>query len=105
MAKYFGEIGFSITTETKPGVWTEEITTRNYSGDVIRQSYRWQNSQNVNDDLNISNRISIVMDNFAVENVGAMKYATFMKSKWKITEVEVEYPRLILSLGGLYNEE
>ena len=105
MAKYFGEIGFSMTPETKPGVWTEEITTRNYSGDVIRQSYRWQNSQNINDDLNISNRISIVMDNFAVENVGAMKYATFMNSKWKIAEVEVEYPRLILSLGGLYNEE
>ena len=104
MAKYYGEIGFSITSETVPGVWTEEITTRNYPGDVIRNSYRWQNSGNLNDDINISNRISIIMDQFAVENVGNMRYATYMNSKWKITDVEVEYPRLILTLGGVYNE-
>lgn len=103
MAKYYGTLGFSISTETRPGVWTEGITTRNYSGDVIRQSYRWQNSNKVVEDLNISNRISIVMDNFVKDNLGALKYATYMGSNWKITDVEVEYPRLILTLGGLYN--
>ena len=28
MAKYYGEIGFSETTETSPGVWTEDIVKR-----------------------------------------------------------------------------
>jgi hypothetical protein len=32
-----------------------------------------------------------------------MLYVEFMGTKWKITNVEVQYPRLILSVGGVYN--
>lgn len=105
MAKYYGEIGFSITEEVRPGVWKDEIQTRNYAGDLIKATYNWQNSGYVNDNINISNRISIIADRFAEENMGAIKYATYAGQKWKITSVEVEYPRLILSIGGLYHGE
>lgn len=104
MAKWFGEIGFGETTETSPGVWTETTTSRNYYGDLIRNSRRLQtSSEKVNDDLNISNQLSIVADPYATENFHMMRYATVMGSKWKITDVEVQYPRLILTLGGVYN--
>lgn len=104
MAKYYGAIGYAETVETKPGVWKEQITERMYSGDLLRNSRRFQSSDKLNDDLNISNEISIVADPYANQNFHLMRYAEFMGTKWKITDIEVEYPRLRLTLGGVYNE-
>lgn len=105
MAKWFGKIGFAETVETEPGVWKNQITTHEYYGDLIRNSRRLQTTADkVNDDINISNQLSIVADPYANENFHAMRYAEFMGSKWKITDVEVQYPRLILTLGGVWNE-
>lgn len=103
MAKFYGTIGYAKTVETMPGVWTEQITERDYYGDVIRNSRRLQSSDKVNDDINISNQISIVADPYAINNFHSMRYAEFMGAKWKISDVEVQYPRLLLTLGGLYN--
>ena len=105
MAKWFGIVGYGITVETKPGVWTEKIVKRDYYGDLIRNSRRLQSSsEKVNDDLTISNQLSIVSDPYAYENFHSMRYVKFMGAKWKVTDVEVQYPRLILTLGGVYNE-
>lgn len=105
MAKWFGKIGFAETAETKPGVWKEQITEREYYGDVIRNSRRLQSSsEKINDDLNISNQISIVADPYANEHFYSMRYAEFSGAKWKVTDVEVQYPRLTLTLGGVWNE-
>jgi hypothetical protein len=101
--KWFGTIGYAETVETKPGVWKEQVTERDYFGDVIRNSRRLQTGDKVNDDVNISNEISIVSDPYANENFHSMRYATFMGTKWKVSDVEVQYPRLILTLGGAYN--
>lgn len=103
MAKFYGTIGYAKTVETMPGVWTEQITERDYYGDVIRNSRRLQSSDKVNDDISISNQISIVADPYAINNFHSMRYAEFMGAKWKISDVEVQYPRLLLTLGGLYN--
>ena len=105
MAKWYGEIGFAETVETKPGVWVEQITSRNYYGDTIRNSRRLQSANQLNDNINISNQISIVADPYANNNFHSMRYAEFMGTKWKISDVEVQYPRLILTLGGVYNVE
>lgn len=104
MAKYFGEIGFSITEETRPGVWEPQIEVKEYYGDVLKVSRRWQNGESINDDISVSNRISILADPFAFENFQCIKWLKWQKQKWIVSEVEVEYPRLILSLGGIYNE-
>lgn len=103
MAKFFGPIGFATTVETRPGVWTEKIVERNYRGDVIRNTRRLQTADQVNDDINISNEISIVADPFANGNFHSMRYIGFVGAKWKISSVEVKYPRLILTLGGVWN--
>lgn len=105
MAKWYGEIGYAITKETAPGVYKDTIETRNYYGDLTRNTRRLQSAGKVNDDINISNEISIIADQFAYYNFHAMRYLEFMGAKWKITNVEVQHPRLILSIGGLYNGE
>lgn len=104
MAKYFGSIGYADTTEVSPGVFQEQITSRDYYGDVIRNNRRLENADKVNDDINITNQISIVSDSYAVNNFWNIRYATFMGQKWKVKDAVVEYPRIILTLGGLYHD-
>lgn len=103
MAKYCGKIGFATTVESVPGNWTEQITERTYYGDLIRNSRKLQSSGNQNDNIIISNEISIVADPFAKENFHAIRYAEYIGTKWKVSSVDVQYPRLVLSLGEVYN--
>lgn len=104
MPKFCGVIGFAVSEDKSPGVWVNRIIERTYYGDLIRNTRRLQTADKVNDDVTISNEISIVSDPYASENFHAMRYAEFMGTKWKITNVDVQYPRLILTLGGIYNE-
>ena len=104
MAKFYGKIGYIKTAETRPGIWEEQSTERSYFGDTIRNQKKWDNSSNINDNINVSNEISIVADPYALENLGNIKYVYFMGAKWKVSDIDVQYPRLILSIGGLYNE-
>lgn len=104
MAKFYGPIGFSDTIETSPGVWEEKIVEHSYFGDLTRNTSRYQQSGGVNDNITINNSISIIADPYATTNFQKMKYVEFLGAKWKITNVEVQYPRLILTIGGEYNE-
>lgn len=104
MAKWYGVIGYAETVETVPGVWKEQITKRNYYGDLTRNTRRLQTADKINDDINITNELSIVADPYAMNNFHSMRYAEFMGAKWKINNVEVQYPRLVLALGGVWNE-
>lgn len=101
--KWFGTVGYANAVETKPGVWKDEIVEREYFGDMTRNTRRLQSAEQLNDNIDISNEISIVSDPYANKNFHSMRYATYMGTKWKITSVEVQYPRLILSLGGVWN--
>lgn len=104
MAKWFGVIGFAVSEETYPGVWEDKITEREYYGDVIRNTRRLQTADKLNDNISVSNEISILADPFAYQNFHSMRYIGFMGTKWKIETVDVQYPRLMLSLGGVFNE-
>lgn len=104
MAKYYGKIGYANSVEVKPGVWQKQITEREYFGDVNRVSRRLQSSGNLNDNIVIANEVSIVADPFAYDNFHSILYLEYLGVRWKISNVEVQYPRLILSLGEVYNE-
>ena len=104
MAKFYGSVGYADIVETAPGVWQERVIEHNYSGDLIRNTRQLQSGEALNDNINIANEISILADPFARQNFHKMRYVVFMGSKWKISKVEVNYPRLILTIGGLYNE-
>lgn len=103
MAKYYGKIGFRVTNEVKPGIFKEQITEREYFGDVVRVARRLQTADKVNDDITLTHDVSIIADPFAYNNFQSIIYLTYLGQKWKVTNVEVLYPRLSLSLGGLYN--
>lgn len=104
MAKWHGTIGYVKTEETSPGIYSEVVTERNYYGDIIRDNKRWSpNSNSTNEDLTLNAQFSIVADSFARENLGYIKYVVYMGTKWKITSIDPQFPRLILAVGGVYN--
>lgn len=103
MAKWYGKIGFCVTEETEPGIWEDTVVEKSYYGDLLSDFRKLQNSGGVNDDINIANKISIISDLFVNQNFQSIYYVEFMGTKWKVTNVEVLYPRLILTLGGVYN--
>lgn len=105
MAKYCGIIGFSNTSnsEERPDVWTDTPVKKKYYGDIIKNYKRNEQGLGVNDNITINNQISILADPYARENFHNMLFAEFMGTFWKVSSVEVQYPRLIISLGGIYN--
>lgn len=105
MGKFYGEIGYAETVETAPGVWQERITKRQYSGDVVRNTSKMREGENLNDNLVLDNKLSIVADPFAYEKFHSMRYIKWMGALWKIVSIEVQRPRLILTIGGVYNEQ
>lgn len=103
MAKFCGVVGYGETVEIRPGVSEEVITEYQYFGDVIRNARRLQDDNKVLDDVTVSNSISIVADQFAQEHIFALRYVKWNEVRWRVTDVEVVAPRLILRLGGVYN--
>ena len=104
MAKFYGKLGFVSYEKRRPGVYSEVgIENRFYSGDVIRNARRWENGESINDDLTISNSISIIADPYAYDHLSAIRYVEWMGTKWKVSSFEIQRPRLILQLGGVYN--
>lgn len=103
MAKWFGKVGYEITENTKPGVWEPQITERSYFGDMLSDVAKRSATNKVNDDLSVANRISIVSDPFADQHFSQIKYVEIMGTLWEVSTVEVQRPRLILSVGGAYN--
>ena len=103
MAKYYGAIGYAISKETTPGVWSNEIIEKLYRGDVILNQQRWQPSDDFAENFNVDNSVSIVADEFAYLNIGWMKYIVWHGQKWKIQSLSVTRPRIVLQIGGLYN--
>lgn len=105
MAKFYGNVGYaqSIESTTNPGVWQETITEVAYYGDVIRNTRRYEKGEGLNDNLTLNNMISIVADAYAYQHFFAIKYIDWMGASWKVTNVEVQRPRLLLIIGGVYN--
>ena len=103
--KFYGDIGFAVTEETRPGIWEPKIVPKKYYGDVMRFNSRYTESGKVNEDITISNVISIIADPFANQNLQNIRYVKFMGTNWSVSNVEVQYPRLVLTIGGIYNGE
>lgn len=103
MAKYCGMIGYAEQVDRGDGVFVETIVERIAYGDVIRNMKRDEPGAGLNDDLKLQNEISIVADPYAWQHFHLLRYVTFMGARWKVSSVEEAYPRLNLSIGGVYN--
>lgn len=103
MAKFYGNVAFAIQAETEPGIWEDIIETRPYKGDVLANRRKFDaSSETVNDEFSLANRFSLVSDTFLYSHLPAIRYIEYLGSKFKVTSVEIERPRVILSVGGVY---
>lgn len=105
MAKFYGAVGYIEETVTTIDVVVENPVERMYKGDLVRNSRKLENGIGLNDNVTISNQISIVADPYAYDHIHAMRYVKWRGTAWKVVNVDVEPPRLILTLGGVYNGE
>lgn len=105
MAKFYGPVGYGVTEETSPGVFTPSVKERFYSGDVIQNNRRFATGISTNDNLEIHNRVSILADPYAMQHFHTILYVKWLGANWKVTSIDVQYPRLILTIGGVYNGE
>lgn len=103
MAKFYGKVGYVVPTETSPGIYEEIVTEKEYFGDITKNTRSLQTVNQVNDNITISNEISIIADPYANENFHAIRYVEFIGTKWKVTNINVSYPRLVMTTGGVYN--
>jgi hypothetical protein len=103
MAKFSGYVGYATQIEKAAGVYDDDIVEVKYYGDLIRNTRRLDAGEGVNDDISVSNSISIVADPYASEHFFAIRYIRWAGTLWKVSDVEVQSPRLILRLGGVYN--
>lgn len=103
MAKFHGKVGYGETVDKGNGVHELVVTERAYAGDVVRNTRRFANNEKVNDDLTVGNSISIVSDSYADEHIFAIRYVEWSGTLWEVSDVEVQRPRLLLRLGGVYN--
>lgn len=101
--KFYGPVGFVDVVEKRPGVKVMVPIEYKYSGDVLKRTIRYQNGESVNDTISPQHQISILADPYARSHVGSMRYVKWMGTAWKITDISVQDPRLILTLGGAYN--
>lgn len=104
MAKFYGAVGFNLgSVETKPGVYEEQIEEHKFFGDVLRNTRQQLDNGNVNPDISVSNSISILADEYANNHIFAIRYVEWAGGLWTVDDVEVQAPRLLLRLGGVYN--
>ena len=105
MARFHGAIGFAKIVETRPAIFEEKYVERDYKGDIIRNTHRWVPSDYLNDNIDISNDISIIADTYAYQNIGVMRYVRWLGQEFEITSAVVDNDRhrITLTLGGVFN--
>lgn len=101
--KFSGIVGFVKTEETKPSVWEEVATPKHYYGDVTKNNRRIAAIDKIIGDVKVSNTISIVADTFMRENWGYIKYVEWNGIKWMVSDIDISYPRITLTLGEIYH--
>lgn len=107
MARFCGYVGFDKGERedpNDPGVWLHnQMEERKYFGNILKHNRKWDEGHSVNDDLNVTNRISIVADDYTFEHCSGIRYVRWMGACWKVVSFEVARPRIVLNLGGVWN--
>ena len=105
MSKWAGKIGFGITEEVEPGIFVDHVVEKSYRGEIMRSTQQNQSSNDINDNLRLSNKLKIIAEPFIQVNLSRIKYVTWFGARWKVTSVTPEYPHLTLEIGDVYNGE
>lgn len=103
MAKFYGEIGYVVAEETRPGIWEEVMTAKHYAGEIVNYSRNWQPNSNVNDDISIRAEVSIVAEPYLLSHWRTIRYVVIDGTPWTVSSITPDRPRLSLGIGGVYN--
>lgn len=105
MPKYHGKVGYGFAVEDPPdsGIYVDRITEHTYFGEIVRNTRKLISNENLNSDISVGNSISIIADEYAIGHFMKIKYVEWAGVFWTVTDVEVQSPRLLLSLGSVYN--
>lgn len=102
--RFYGFVGYAASEEMSPNVYDDSINEYEAYGDVLQNIRKWATDTDLNDDLTTQNRISLIATPFMRENCSRIKYVRWLKTKWKVTAVTIQHPRIIVTLGGVYND-
>lgn len=103
MARFFGAVGFVTSVETEPGIWEEQAVERELYGDVIRPGQQLEVGDKVNKDLSLNHSVSVLADDYIKEKLSAIRYVSWAGVLWSVSDIQMQSPRLVLRLGGVYN--
>lgn len=103
MAKFAGFVGYATQTDDGNGIVTESYVEKKLRGDLLKAVKSYEEGTKVNDDITLSHRISIVADKYAYSNFDKIRYVVLYGVKWKVTSIEIIRPRLVLTVGGVFN--
>ncbi len=103
MARFYGPVGYGLDKDMGGSVFVTDVQEVNYYGDVRRNARRLDSGEYLNDNLIANVIVSIVADDFAIENFQYIRYVLWNGTRWKVTMIDVQWPRLILTIGGIYN--
>ena len=106
MPKWYGRIGFSTDSDQGFGIFEKTSEARPYYGDIIHSRPGWTAvSDSTNEKMTVNSRISVVADDFALQNTYRMTWIEYLGTKWYISSVELAFPRIIVDIGNVYTEE
>lgn len=105
MPKWFGNVGYVITEEdpNRPGIFVETLHPHRYCLEDVSKGIRNQDGQSVNKNLTVTNQVTFIADPYAFEHYSAIRYVEYLGVKWEVSTVQVKRPRLIMTLGEVYN--
>ena len=104
MARFHDKVGFLIPIDDqRTGLSTNRVVERPYYGKILEHTRRWESTEHVNDDLSISNQISITANDYAFKHMSCIAYVRFMGGYWKVSSVRIKGPEIVLTLGGVWN--
>lgn len=104
--KWYGDIAIATDVETESGYFEPQLEVRKYYGDIVtnRRSYQ-PGADNGTSTVRVNNSISVIMDANLYNNLSRIEYIEFGGALWKISNIEINGVRVILSLGDIYTGE
>lgn len=103
MARFHGKVGFIEPKEIEPGIWEDTPVEKSYTGVILSAHTKWEENQSLNDNLTLSTRVAITMNTTQTCSLGYIRYVSLHGQRWCVTKIDVQAPKVILSIGGLYN--
>lgn len=104
MARFHGPVGFGVYEDNQEtGLASERMEERRYYGRILSHTRQWVETDGLNDDLKLQNRIAITANDYAFAHLSSLRYVKWKGAVWKITGVEVKGPEIWLTIGGIWN--